>query len=79
MAVPQQEGSLFKRRVLCQFVDVDSAIGQHASFAVDPADAGICCNNSFETLSSDSSGHSLGSSPSSMRFSESGHRPGPLK
>jgi hypothetical protein len=62
-AVPEQVGGLLEGRVLGQLVDVDSAVGQHARFSVDPADAGVCRDNSFQTLPSDSSRHSLRISP----------------
>jgi hypothetical protein len=45
-------------------VDIDAPIGQDARFSVDPADAGVRGNNSFQSLSSDSSGHSLSVFPS---------------
>ena len=62
-AVPQQVGGFFEGRVLGQLVNVDAAIGQHARVSVDPADAGVRRDNSFQTLSSDSSRHSLWISP----------------
>ena len=62
-AVPEQVGGLLEGRVLGQLVNVDAPIGQHARFSVDPADAGVRCDNSFQTLSSDSSRHSLWNSP----------------
>jgi hypothetical protein len=40
-------------------VNVNTAIGQHARFSVDPADPGVGRNNSFQTLSSDSGRHSF--------------------
>ena len=59
MAVPQQVGGLFEAGVLGQLVNVDAAIGEHARISIDPADAGVGGNNSFQTLSSDSSRHGL--------------------
>ncbi len=38
---PEQVGGLLKGRLLGQLVDVDAAVGEHTSFAVDPADAGV--------------------------------------
>ena len=58
-AVPKQISGLLEGRVHGQLVNVDSAIGQHTGFSVDPADAGVRRNNSFQTLSCDSSRHSL--------------------
>ena len=58
-AVPEQVGGLLEAGVLGQLVDVDAAIGEHARFSVNPADSGVGGNNSFKTLTSDSSGHSL--------------------
>ena len=58
-AVPQQVGGLFKAGALGEFVDVDAAVGQYARFSINEANSGIGGNNSFKTLTSDSSGHSL--------------------
>jgi hypothetical protein len=49
--------------VLGQFVNVDSAVGQDARIPVYPANAGVRRNNSFQTLSSDSSRHKLSDLP----------------
>jgi len=46
--------------MLGQFVDIDSAVGENARIAINPADTGVCGDNSFETLSSNYSRHSLG-------------------
>ena len=49
-AEPEQVGGLLKGGVGRELVDVDAAVGEHAGFAVDPADAGVCRDNSFESL-----------------------------
>ncbi len=59
VTIPEEIGGFLEGGVFGQLVNVDAPIGQHARFSVDPADAGVRCNNSFQTLSSDSSGHSL--------------------
>jgi hypothetical protein len=40
-------------------VNIDSTIGQDPGFSVDVANAGICGNNTFKTLTRDSSGHDV--------------------
>ena len=45
--------------MLGQLVNVDAAVGEDARFSVDPADAGVRGDNSFQALSCDSSRHSL--------------------
>ena len=40
-------------------MDIDAAIGKYASLSINEANSGIGGNNSFKTLSSDSSGHNL--------------------
>jgi hypothetical protein len=45
--------------VLGQLVNVDAAVGEDARFAVDPANAGVRGDNSFQAFSCDSSRHSL--------------------
>ena len=56
-AVPEQIGGFLEGRVLRQLVDIDAPIGQHARLSIDPANSGVRRNNSFQTLTSDSSGH----------------------
>jgi hypothetical protein len=41
-------------------MDVDAAVGKDAGVAIDPADAGVGGDNSFETLSCDGGWHSPG-------------------
>jgi hypothetical protein len=40
-------------------MNVDAAISEHARLSVDPADAGVGGDNSFQTLSRDSGRHGL--------------------
>src|SRR6185312_9465520 len=56
-AVPKEVGCLLKRGLRRQFVNIDAAIGKHAGIAIDPADAGVGCNNAFESLCSYRSCH----------------------
>jgi hypothetical protein len=41
-------------------VDIDSAIGEHARLPVNPANTGVCGDNSFQALSSYGSRHNDG-------------------
>jgi hypothetical protein len=59
IAVPKQVSAFLECRFFSQLMNVDAAIRQHAGLSVDPADPGVRGNNSFQTLSSNSSRHSL--------------------
>src|SRR6185437_11356526 len=56
-AVPKQVRGFLKRGVLSQFVNIDTAIRQHSSVSVDPADTRVGGYDSFKALSSNSSRH----------------------
>ena len=51
LAVDEQVRRLFKGGALGEFVDIDAAIREHSLFTVDPADAGVCRNDTFEPFS----------------------------
>ena len=57
--VPQKIGRLLEGRFFSQLMDVDTAVRQNACVSVDPANARVGSNNSFQTLSSDDGRHSL--------------------
>ncbi len=73
VSIPEEVSGLLEGGVLGQLVNIDAPIGQHARFSVDPADTGVRCNNSFKSLSSDSSGHSLRNSLIRILFGGSDH------
>jgi hypothetical protein len=56
-------------------VNVDAAVGQHARFSVDPTYSGVRRNNSFQTLTSDSSRHKLSDLPLAMILADCGGCP----
>src|SRR5256885_6659630 len=51
IAEPEQVAGLFKIRVIGQFVNVDTAVGEDALITVDVTDPRIRGNNSFESFS----------------------------
>src|ERR1700761_9093339 len=57
--MPEEVGGFLEVRLLGQLVNIDTAVGQHARIAVDPADAGVCCHNSFESLCCYRSRHTI--------------------
>jgi len=50
LAKPEQIAGFFKGGVVGQFVDINAAVRQDASFTVDEADARGGCNHSFQAF-----------------------------
>ena len=50
MSKPKQVATLFKVRVVGQFVNIDAAVGKHSLVAIDVADAGIDGGYAFQAL-----------------------------
>ena len=67
-AVPEQVGGFLKGGVLGQLVDIDSAVGKHPAFSIDPADSGVGGDNTFQPFPSNSSRHNAFDSPRLKRF-----------
>jgi hypothetical protein len=58
-AEPEEVGALLEGGSLCEFVDIDAAIGEDAGVAVDPADGGRGGDDAFQALWCDSGRHKV--------------------
>src|SRR5271168_1895396 len=59
LAEPEEVSALLEGGSLCEFVDVDAAIGENAGVAVDPADGGRGGDDAFQALWCDSGRHKV--------------------
>jgi hypothetical protein len=54
---PEEIGSFLEGRELCEFVDIDSAIGENSGVSVDPTDGRRGGNDAFQAFRCDSGRH----------------------
>jgi hypothetical protein len=57
LAEPEEVGGLLEGGALGEFVDVDSAIGEDAGVAIDPADRGAGGDDAFQAFGCNSGRH----------------------